>query len=283
MKKVIATDLDGTLFYPKKRMKMIPKKNIQFLRHFIEEGGHVLLVTGRNLPYTNKVVEKIGYSLDVIGCNAGFIKVGDEFIRKMFLPQAQISQVLEDAQQKFGCNYYTLMSEDQSLVLGGKKANWLVSLIYRLVYKFQGVYAEKYVISNETFKEEIEKGRVYKMMLFFGLGRKGRNRACEANKYIRKTYPHVEASWADSFIELTASGATKAEGIKEYCKRMNIDCDDVIVVGDSGNDISMFNAFENSFCMKHASKKVKKYAKYHIDMVADLEKFVFEKGEMKNE
>ena len=46
--KLIATDLDGTLFYPKKRIKMISKKNLRFLRDRIDKENHIVIVSGRN-------------------------------------------------------------------------------------------------------------------------------------------------------------------------------------------------------------------------------------------
>lgn len=38
MIKVIATDLDGTLFYPKRKLHLISKKNKQFLQNALESG-----------------------------------------------------------------------------------------------------------------------------------------------------------------------------------------------------------------------------------------------------
>ena len=47
MGKVIATDLDGTLFYPKRRVRMIKSKSLKFLRRHIDNGGRLVLVSGR--------------------------------------------------------------------------------------------------------------------------------------------------------------------------------------------------------------------------------------------
>ena len=69
------------------------------------------------------------------------------------------------------------------------------------------------------------------------------------------------------------------EGLSIYCDYLNIKKEDVYAVGDSGNDIEMFNRFyENSYCMKHGGKVVRKYAKHTIRRVYDLNKLVL-KGE----
>ena len=66
MAKVLVIDLDGTLFYPKKRVRMISRKNVKFIRRFIDDGNKVVICSGRNLPYAQKVIEKINRPLDVI-------------------------------------------------------------------------------------------------------------------------------------------------------------------------------------------------------------------------
>ena len=48
MGKIIATDLDGTLFYPKDKNEMIYKPNLFFLQSFIDDGGKVILISGRS-------------------------------------------------------------------------------------------------------------------------------------------------------------------------------------------------------------------------------------------
>lgn len=276
MAKVLAIDLDGTLFYPKKRVRMIPRKNVKFIRHFIDEGNKVVICSGRNLPYAQTVIEKINRPLDVIGCNSSFIISDNKVIHESMLTYPLVGKIVDELKEHFNINAWLMMSKDQSLVIAGEEMGFLKRWVYKLVYACQGVYAEKYVISNEVFDEEIKKGQVYKLMMFFGLGKKGKEKACEATKYLRKNYSDkIEASWTDNFIEITAANVSKSNGLLTYCDYLHLDKNDIYVVGDSGNDISMFQTFqEHSFCMKHASYKVKKFAKYHIDMVADIEDYL---------
>lgn len=277
MPKVLALDLDGTLFYPKKRIKMIPKKNIDFIRRFIDEGNKVVLCSGRNLPYALKVQNKLQRNIDVIGCNSSFIYSNGKLVKSSAMKAPEVGAMVKEFVDKFGIRVWLLMSKKQSLVIAGnlsRFAKWL----YTFLYFTHGVYAEKYIISNDAFKEELETGEIYKLMMFFGLGKRAKERACEANKYIRENYQDiVEASWTDNFIELTAPNVSKSNGLKDYCEINNINPKDIYVVGDSGNDISMFQTFyEHSFCMKHSSDKIKKFAKYQVKRVADIEELIKE-------
>ncbi len=277
MAKLLALDLDGTLFYPKKRVRMIPKKNITFIQNFIDQGNRVVLCSGRNMPFAEKVIKKIERSVDVIGCNSAFIYSDGKYISQSMMKAPMVKNIVDELSEKFQTRVWLLMSKDQSLIIAGEMS-LITQKIYKLVYAFQGVYAEKYIISNSEFEVELNKGEVYKLMMFFGFGKKGVEAACNANKYLRQHYgDQIEASWTGNFIEITAASASKSNGLCKYCEYHHIDADDVYVAGDSGNDISMFETFnEHSFCMSHASPKVKKFAKYEIDTVADIEKYIKE-------
>ena len=86
------------------------------------------------------------------------------------------------------------------------------------------------------------------------------------NKIIREKYSNIEANWSKNVIEITGKGSGKALTLEKLCEDFNINKDDIYVIGDSGNDISMFKTFhEHSFCMSHAPENVKKYAKYTLE------------------
>ncbi|NLB49066.1 MAG: HAD hydrolase family protein [Erysipelotrichia bacterium] len=85
----------------------------------------------------------------------------------------------------------------------------------------------------------------------------------------------MESSWTVKVIELTPRGCTKGNGVEKYCQIMNIDHNNVYVVGDSGNDISMFEKFyERSYCMRRGHPSARKYAKHIISRVYKLEKLI---------
>ncbi|MFA7068728.1 MAG: Cof-type HAD-IIB family hydrolase [Acidaminococcaceae bacterium] len=276
MKKIIATDLDGTLFYPKRLVAMISDRNKTFIRNFIDEGGKVIIVSGRNHFFSHKVVEKIARPVDVISCNSAYISCDNKIIREAFLPKHRMRQIIEEINRDYDPNGYLLMSKEQNLVTYDRHKSHIKNVANRFYYLIQGVYREPYVYSDLVFEQEMEKGQVYKLMIYFGLSKKAQKRAKEVNKQLREKYPEIEASWIGMFIEITPRGCSKAEGIKFYLDYLKRSHEDVVVVGDSGNDISMFTTFEHSFCMKHAHKSVRKYAKHCIRHFSDLERYVKE-------
>ena len=83
-------------------------------------------------------------------------------------------------------------------------------------------------------------------------------------------------------MEITAKGVNKAKSLEEYLRINNISKDEVAVIGDSENDLVMFDSFNNSFCMSHAEEDIKKRAKHIVDSVSDLRDYLLdEKGNLK--
>ena len=275
MKTLIATDLDGTLFYPKKRIRMINKKNLLFLRRHIDSGGKVVLVSGRNNSYLEKVAKRINRKVDFIGCNSSFIIADGELIRSVPFDIEKTKVALNEIERDLGIKGLFVMSMDNRFILRDQ-----FHLFYRIGYKlwnfFQGVYKEPSFVSKEQFEKVLDEGFARKIMVFFGVGKNNILRSKEANKYISEKYADVfESSWSNEFIELSPHGCSKSIGLKYYADYININHSDDYVVGDSGNDISMFKEFpDNSFCMSHASLSVSKYAKHVIKKFDELEKFI---------
>ena len=103
-------------------------------------------------------------------------------------------------------------------------------------------------------------------MVLFGIShKKAKLIAKEANKDVFNKFGNLCAScWTDQAIEISAIECTKSNGISLIAKEYGIDKKDIIVMGDSGNDIPMFKDFyENSYCVSRSPETIKKYAIFH--------------------
>lgn len=276
MCKVLACDLDGTLFYPKKVRRCIPVKNVRFLRKWIDAGNRVVLVTSRTLEFVKKLEEEIKRPIDIIANTASQIYHDGKVIKESWMPNEELKRMLQAIDEKYKPLGYLINAEGTGAIIYNTHRKGAFALkLTQLWYFFQFKYREPGVIDNELFKKTIEEGKVYKLMTFFGFGKKKRELSKEINKELRENFPDLESSWSLIVNEITPKGCNKGDGLKAYCEALNINHDDVIVIGDSGNDIAMFNAFhENSYCMAHAYPSVKKYAKHVVSHVYKLDKFV---------
>ena len=71
----------------------------------------------------------------------------------------------------------------------------------------------------------------------------------------------ITNSVADN-IEVTVKQAQKGIALKELCKMKQIKKEEVVVIGDSLNDLSMMKEFKNSVAMNNAIDIIKQSASY---------------------
>lgn len=276
MAKLLAVDLDGTLFYPRRIKKCIPKKNVLFLRRWIDAGNKVVLVTSRSTQFTERLKEEIQRPVDFITCCSSQIIANDKVIYENWMPNEELTQILKKIEQNYEPIAFLMTTENHSCIIKyNRKVRGLFMFIYKLWWWSQFVYREPFIGDNALFQQELKNGKVFKIMNFIGLRKNKAKISKELNKEFREEFPEIESSWTIKVNELTPKGCTKGNGVEKYCELMNINKNDVYVVGDSGNDITMFEKFyEHSYCMKRGHPSVRKYAKHTISRVYKLEKLI---------
>lgn len=282
MNKVLAIDLDGTLFYPRSLTRCISRKNVKFLRKWIDAGNRLVLVTSRSEQFCERLKDEIQRPFDLITCTSAQIRCDGKLIRNEKIPNDIMEEVVNKVNRTARpvailmttSNYPCLIRDSH------RKSTRFLMFFYKIYWLLQFKYREPYHFSNKVFNKEVKDGEIYKAMVFFGFGKHKNNFAKEMNKSFREQYPNVEFSWTTIINEITPKDCTKGQGIEFYCDYLKIDHKDVYVIGDSGNDITMFNRFkENSFCMKHAGKSIRKYATHTVGRVYKVEKYILPKEE----
>ena len=276
MAKLLAIDLDGTLFYPKRIKRCICKKNVIFLRKWIDAGNKLVLVTSRSTQFTEKLKDEIQRPVDFINCCSSQIIADDKMVYEKAMPREKLKKILAHIEETYEPIALLMTSENHPCIIKSSRDISKVYLnFYRLWWWFQFSYREPYIVDNELFEKELNNAKIYKIMTFIGLRKNKTKISKEVNKELREEFDEIESSWTAQVNELTPRGCNKGNGVERYCKLMNINPDDVYVVGDSGNDITMFNKFhEHSYCMQHGHPSARKYAKHVISRVYKLEKLI---------
>ncbi len=279
MAKVLAVDLDGTLLYPHKIFRSIPKKNVKFLREWIDGGNKLVLISSRGPRFMKHLHDEIERDFDFISYTSSFIYANGKVIRDVSISGEEITAILKKIENKYHPLGLLVNVKDQPLLIKNLNVGArFIIFIYHLYWLFQGKNREPYILDNNYFDDVVTKGNAYKAMVFFGLAKSKSEISKEINKGLRDDFPDVECSWTSIINEITPKDCNKGFGLKYYCDYLKINHEDVYVVGDSGNDISMFNLFhENSYCMAHAYPSVKKYAAHTISRVHKLDKLVLKK------
>ena len=276
MAKLLAIDLDGTLFYPKRIKRCICKKNVKFLRDWVDAGNRLVLVTSRSTQFTEKLKDEIQRPVDFLNCCSSQIIANDKLIYDKAMPNHKLKKILSRIEETYEPIALLMTSENHPCIIKYTRevSKWFLNF-YRLWWWFQFSYREPYTVDNEMFENELNNAKIYKIMTFIGIRKNKAKISKEINKELREEFPEIESSWTAQVNELTPRGCNKGNGVDRYCQLMNIDHDDVYVVGDSGNDITMFNKYhEHSYCMKRGHPSARKYAKYTISRVYKLDKLI---------
>ena len=278
MIKALATDLDGTLFYPKRKMRLLRSKNKKFLKEFHEQGNQIILVTGRNKDVASKVAKSINNdNIIIIGCNGGFVAKGNETVIKNPIDHKDARTLFDLLCKDKKVKSILIFTDKHNIILDDTPLNPLYRLIGYIGMNAQGVYTEKFIRGRKYVYEMLddETEQIYKIMPWYGIGIHGDDYARDASiAYKQSVGDSFEVLWSWDAVEFVKKGINKAVILKDILRELNIREEDTYVVGDSGNDVPLFHNFENSFVMSHASEEVKKEAKNVVDSVADLKDFI---------
>ena len=278
MIKLIATDLDGTLLYPKRKIRVLTNKNRNFLRDFVKNGNRLIIVSGRNIDISSDISKKIGSQVDMIACNGSLTLKDGKVINESPMNVDDIKQLYEENKNNPDILSWVVMANDRPMVIIPVGLNPIMTILYRIGLFFQFKYLEKFVIGEKHLYKLLEdpEAKIYKVMPLFGLGKKGTLKARDNISHFIDAYgTKFEILWSSQSIEFMNKGVNKAKALKEFIETLDIDPKEVAVVGDSGNDVPLFEAFENSFVMSHSPEEVKRTAKTQIKGVYCLRDYIY--------
>jgi Cof subfamily protein (haloacid dehalogenase superfamily) len=280
MIKVFATDLDGTLFFPKRRARLIPSRNKNFIRKFVEQGGKVVLVSSRGDAFLDRTVKRLGVPIDYIGTDGTLVKVDGKVIREDVFDVEQCKKLIHDLRRDYDPGMILMSTRDHPNILTRTNVSKMTNFFHFMWQMVQGVYREPFIRSDNFFYQELNNGNVRKLMILIGITKANQRRAKEITEVLQQRYPEFEFMWLNQFIEITPKGCSKASGVAFYLDYLGLNHDNVVVVGDSGNDIPMFQAFpKHSFAMEHAPLEVQKHASGVVSRVYELEKALYQSAD----
>lgn len=271
MIRLFISDFDGTLLNPSHTIANETKIAIKALR---DSGVSFMPASGRDYLMIMNEMDKVGLHPKCIALNGGefydndgTIKISNPIGKKQLLEMVSMVQGHD-----IDVVYFT---ED------GRVINAEPSLRDRLIE--HRLSDRKFIDEKEEqgFKEMITK--IYDHTLFepniekiiaktvIKMDVSFKSMSLRADFWNRLTQIDgvVTTSSAPHNLEINSTYATKGHMAKKICELYGYHEDEVIVIGDSINDISMLSIFPNSYAMGNASDEVKKYAKYIAESNAE--------------
>ena len=242
---LICTDLDGTLL---KKDKSVSKENKEAIEYFKKEGGLFTFVTGRMPYYVDDIYKKTEPNAP-FGCiNGGglYDYENKEYLYKELMPR-DVLELVEYIDNMFSGIGIQVCTFDRIYFARENDT----------MEKFRRTTGVKNLVSHyNDVKEPIAK------ILF---GSEDEN---IISKIKEALFMHKRAEEFDfiqshrSMYEILPKGIGKGTSIEMLCKKLNIDKNKTIAVGDYNNDISMFKAARIGIAVENACIDAKKAADY---------------------
>lgn len=287
MIRLLATDLDGTLFYPKKCISGLSQRNKKFLLSFLDAKKDIIIASGRNTGMLHNLEKLLKHKLYFMGCNGSFYidKNKKEVTNKKPLDPnlaAKFYLTIKDNYSLF-C-WFLLDDSDKVYYCFDENIPHYLRTVFKVGNFLNGFYREKMVAGEDALLDSLQHNVNYKIMPVFSFGKKKLDKTKETFLALNESFKdELTLALTDGSIEVTSKGVTKGQGLTDFCNEYKIDKNDVIVIGDSYNDVSMFKTFPHSFCMSHASDEVKKYANHIVDYEYQIQKYLDDESLLKDD
>lgn len=247
MEKLFVTDLDGTLV---ENHIIISDDNIKQVRRLKALKHCFAIATGRGYDHIISLQEKYNMDVDyfILLNGALIIDKHENVIRHKVIPSETLENIISD--------FY---DEDWRVYLStGFKS-----------FRFgNDGYETK---TDSALIEDIEDLRKEKISI---LGMKYKK---EDIKHVDEICRKINSKFGDavvayrnvSFIDIVPAGCSKGNGVEYVKDKENIKDKNAFAIGDSWNDVSMFDCVGNSFTFKRAEKELQRKAKYIVEDVAE--------------
>ncbi len=222
--KLIALDMDGTLV---NHDGDVSKENEEAVQRAKDNGIHVVLSTGRSLPFCRDIAEQLGHSAYLVTVNGGQIFDQElNLVESTHLDQDLVKRLWE-LKKKHDVYFWSSTTE--------------------------GVFNTK-----KPFEKEIEEYNWLK----FGFDiqdddiRKVIYDEVMANEALEVT------NSSPTNLEINPAGVNKAAALLKVCDWLDLSMENVMAVGDSMNDIAMIREAGFGVAMGNAQDRVKEAANW---------------------
>ena len=253
---MVLIDLDGTLLNDKKQ---VSKRNADTIKRIHKEKDVLFVITtGKNLNDITQVIDAIGNPINqyIIACNGALIKdnIKETYIVRNYLEKEEVIDLIKVYKKE---NLRGIIhTYDYQLTDGEVEAknNKNIKLVQNL---------EKYYQENDI--------KTTSMLTLCGEEKDVES----TQKRIKEEFEEIETTnicdftidigtevYRTKYIDVMRKNATKANAIKTLADYLQISKDEIIVMGDGANDISMFEMSGYKVAMENANKSLKEKADY---------------------
>lgn len=247
MKKLLATDLDGTLL---KDDKTVSINTINTIHEMINEGHHFVVATGRPFFRITKILKQLDIISDKIYCicNNGGLIISTDGTKTLYEEKMPHEHVVELIDLAIEHNLNLLLYKKDHIVTDHLDENVTVFGNEPLLKIIDG--------GKEALKEYQD---VYKIV-FNGTYEKLCDAKSKFPSEILEKFNFVFSGY--DFLDVNNKTVDKGFAVNHLAEILNIDLNNVYAVGDEENDLGMVKAVKNGCCVANAKPSLKEVSKF---------------------
>ena len=221
--KIVFSDVDGTLIpFGKENVSKYTAKTIKALD---EMGVELVLATGRGFNIVPEAIKEIISKYIIVANGTGVYDYQNDKTLYQKTMDRDVSIKLIKELRKYDDVIYSAFFDNMVYIETDNLTKMHGSVVCRGQNEIKDLVEE-----IENNQREIQKVYVgvepAKQQYYLDL--------------LMRNYPELEfTTFADDNIEIVPIGGNKGEAIKALCKILNIGIDEIIVMGDSDNDLEM--------------------------------------------
>jgi Cof subfamily protein (haloacid dehalogenase superfamily) len=253
--KAIFLDMDGTILNHQNRVSIHTKEIIDELR---DQGILVFIATGRSVDEIAGIVPK-GFQVDgFITSNGMAGYAGKEIVFEHSLAVELVEMIIEKARKNKV--YYELFPYGASRVTLKQDKPYVEDEIRDP--KPDSVGMNEWLSRKQAIKEEIAwedniEGNKFSKFYFFARTKEHINRWKSELDKLKQEIDFTTSTSSDHNVEVMVANVNKATGINQMLERFNLSQEETLAIGDSNNDLQMFQFVRHAVAMKNAPGHIK--------------------------
>ena len=256
--KAIFLDMDGTILNHHNKVSIHTKEIIDELRN---KGIFVFIATGRNAAELREMLPK-GFEVDaIITANGMAGYIGEEVVFEHSLSRELVETIIDKARENKV--YYELFPYGESRMVLQQDKEYVLNEIREP--KPESVEINEWISRQKAIKEEIEWteeiiGTHFSKFYFFSRTKETINNWKLELALLQKEMAFTMTPSSPHNAEVMVANVSKASGIEQMLERFGLTGCETLAIGDSDNDLKMFEFVSHAVAMQNAPDYVKEAA-----------------------
>ncbi|PUB09921.1 HAD family hydrolase [Paenisporosarcina sp. OV554] len=253
--KAIFLDMDGTILNHHNKVSIHTKEIIDDLRN---KGIFVFIATGRNATELREMLPE-GFEVDaIITANGMAGYIGEEVVFEHSLSLDLVETIIEKARENKV--YYELFPYGESRMVLEQDKGYVLNEMREP--KPESVEINEWISRQKAIKEEIAwteeiTGTHFSKFYFFSRTKEAINSWKMELEQLQKEMAFTMTPSSPHNAEVMVANVSKASGIEQMLERFGLTGCETLAIGDSDNDLKMFQFVNHAVAMKNAPDHIK--------------------------